>query len=921
MAGHHWLRPAIAAFMGLVTTSLCAADFVHPDHDEFNAMLSAPFTASGGRWPIALQFDYPFAGHITGAAWTLDAIASDGAVVRTWRGIAPLANLHALANVNWDGRDAHGVMMPAGYYRLHMRAAPTVTRPGDSRRQLREIVDDSLLAFPDEIIEQDVNVMLGKMQNAHMPAFPGLGVGFTSRSTRMSSQSQYNAPTAQAVSANGLPYTIYYGNLHSQTNHSDGGAPVSQCTGASAPQTGVFGPADAYEMMRAQAGGDFLLTSEHNHMYDGSTGTNTSAVPATAINLFHSGLQAASDYRAAHPGFLALYGLEWGVISNGGHLNIINVDALAEWELNGSGQLIGEVNTPKSDYPSLYATMKSRGWIGQFNHPATTGQFLVNGTALGYDANGAQVMVLAEVLNSSAFSTNVTQTETGRSSYESAWNILLERGYHVAPSSDQDNHCANWGLSFTNRTGVLLPTGAAYNTTNFLDALRARRVFATEDKAGQLVLTANGHVMGETFTNAGPLTLTANYASSNGQTAQRVQFFQGIPGSNGTVTQLTEGSGSYSFTPTSGDHFYYSIVTQVNGLRLWSAPVWVTEGTGTGDTTPPAVSASESGTSGTITLSSTATDNVGVTNVEFYVDGVLKGSDASSPYALSLNSSTLANGSHSLTAKAYDAAGNATTSTAVAFSVSNATGDTTPPTVSASESGGSGTITLSATASDNVGLSKVEFYVDGTLKGTDTTSPYAIALDSTTLANGSHNLVAKAYDAANNVGTSTAVAFSVSNSTTATERMVNGGFESGAVNWTTSSGVITNSATYAAHAGAWKAWLNGYGTAHSDYAFQPVTIPATVTKATLTVWLRVDSAETTTTSAYDTLKVQLRSTANAILAALGTYSNLNKGTTYVQRTFDVTAYKGQTVRVDFEGAEDASLATSFLVDDVSLTTQ
>ena len=68
-------------------------------------------------------------------------------------------------------------------------------------------------------------------------------------------------------------------------------------------------------MMRAQASGDFLLTSEHNHMFDGSDSTNASAVPATTIDLFHSGLQAAANYRAAHPGFLALYGLEWGVIS------------------------------------------------------------------------------------------------------------------------------------------------------------------------------------------------------------------------------------------------------------------------------------------------------------------------------------------------------------------------------------------------------------------------------------------------------------------------------------------------------------------------------------------------------------------------------------------------------------------------------
>jgi hypothetical protein len=108
------------------------------------------------------------------------------------------------------------------------------------------------------------------------------------------------------------------------------------------------------------------------------------------------------------------------------------------------------------------------------------------------------------------------------------------------------------------------------------------------------------------------------------------------------------------------------------------------------------------------------------------------------------------------------------TSSAVSFSVNNATPDTTAPTVSATESGTSGTITLSATASDNVGVTKVEFYVDGTLKGTLTAAPYSLSLDSTTLTNASHSLTAKAYDAAGNVGTSAAVAFSVSNTTTGT---------------------------------------------------------------------------------------------------------------------------------------------------------
>ncbi|WP_259302915.1 Ig-like domain-containing protein [Thermomonas sp. S9] len=697
---------------------------------------------------------------------------------------------------------------------------------------------------------------------------------------------------------------------------------MATCGGAETPQAGAYGPADAYAMMQTQAGGDFLLASEHNHMYDGSTGTNTSASPTTANNLFNSGLAAAASYRSAHPQFLALYGSEWGVISNGGHLNIINPDGLASWEYNSSNQLIGSVATPKSNYASLYATMKARGWIGQFNHPASSGQFQINGVSLAYDANGAEVMVLAEVLNSSAFSTNTTMTETGRSSYESAWNKLLEAGYRLAPSSDQDNHCANWGLSFTNRTGVLLPSGTALTPAAFYDTLRARRVFATEDRTSQLVLTANGHVMGESFSNTGPVTLIANYASSSGQSAQRVQFFEGVPGRNGTVTQLAEGSGSYTFTPATGKHFYYAKITQADGLRLWSAPVWIDQGGSTpADTTPPTVSASESGSSGTITLSASASDNVGVSKVEFWIDGVLVATDTSAPYAVTFDSTTLSNGSHGLVAKAYDAAGNVGTSSSVSFSVSNAAADTTPPTVGASESGSSGTITLSATASDNVGVSKVEFWIDGLLKGTVLTPPYTLALDSTTLSDGSHTLVAKAYDAAGNVGTSSAVAFSISNAPAAVERISNGGFESGTTGWTGSSGVITSDATYPAKAGSWKAWLDGYGSSHTDSLYQTVTLPSTATSATLSFWLRVDSSETTTRTAYDTLKVQIRDTSGNVLATLATYSNLNKGSSYVQRSFDVKSWKGKTVRVYFLGVEDSSLATSFLIDEVSLKTQ
>jgi beta-lactamase superfamily II metal-dependent hydrolase len=187
------------------------------------------------------------------------------------------------------------------------------------------------------------------------------------------------------------------------------------------------------------------------------------------------------------------------------------------------------------------------------------------------------------------------------------------------------------------------------------------------------------------------------------------------------------------------------------------------------DTTPPATSitapANGAIVSGTTTVTASASDNVGVTRVEFFLDGALQATDTTSPYSWSWNTATSTNAAHSLTSKAFDAANNNATSAAVSVTVNN---DLTAPITSITAPAGgatvSGTTTVTASASDNVGVTSVEFYVDGVLKNTDTTSPYSWAWDTTTATNGSHSLTSKAYDAANNTGTSTAVSVTVSNS-------------------------------------------------------------------------------------------------------------------------------------------------------------
>src|ERR1044072_1676979 len=153
------------------------------------------------------------------------------------------------------------------------------------------------------------------------------------------------------------------------------------------------------------------------------------------------------------------------------------------------------------------------------------------------------------------------------------------------------------------------------------------------------------------------------------------------------------------------------------------------------------------------------------------------------------------------------------------------------------------------------------------------------------------------------------------------ELLLNRGFESGAVNWTATAGVITNSTGQTPRTGSWYAWLDGYGTTHTDSLFQDVAVPSTATSVTLSFWLKINTAETTTTTAFDTLRVQIRNTSNTVLSTLATYSNLNASAGYVQKTFDLTSFKGQTIRIYFLGTEDSSLQTSFVIDDTSCTTQ
>ncbi|XXF77002.1 Ig-like domain-containing protein [Myxococcaceae bacterium GXIMD 01537] len=166
--------------------------------------------------------------------------------------------------------------------------------------------------------------------------------------------------------------------------------------------------------------------------------------------------------------------------------------------------------------------------------------------------------------------------------------------------------------------------------------------------------------------------------------------------------------------------------------------------------------------SGTLSLTATASDDVGISRVEFHADGVLVGSDTSAPYAVTWNTAGLAHGDHVLTARAYDTLGNSAQSAPVRVWV-----DTVAPTVALTEPvAGSllaGTASAIATVGDDVGLSRVEFYAGAVLLGTRTSAPFALTWDTSSLADGSYALTARAHDTAGNVTQSAPVQVSVNN--------------------------------------------------------------------------------------------------------------------------------------------------------------
>ncbi|WP_316800828.1 CehA/McbA family metallohydrolase [Pedobacter frigidisoli] len=341
---------------------------------------------------------------------------------------------------------------------------------------------------------------------------------------------------------------FYYGNLHSHSSYSDGNKDDL-----------TKKPEDDYAFAKNSMNLDFLGISEHNHTQAGMSLAN-----------WQPGIDAAK--KATTSNFVALHGMEWGVISGGGHVIVYGIDSLIGWE---SGE--NQIYVPKSVYTGstgLFRIINRHGLnaVATLAHPNTTD---FNNISATYDLSADSAIVGTALESGPAFSTNTTYSDPASSmSYLSYYNRMLARGYHLGASIDHDNHNLTFGRHTRARLVVLAP---ALTENDLLDAIKKMRFYASQDSAAKIVFTINKQPVGSVFKTAGAPLIEVNSITTSPVTSIKILY--GTPGSGVNPVELTTSS-STNLTYTDNalanlaTGYYYADILEADGSRIITSPIW-----------------------------------------------------------------------------------------------------------------------------------------------------------------------------------------------------------------------------------------------------------------------------------------------------------------------------------------------------------
>jgi hypothetical protein len=426
---------------------------------------------------------------------------------------------------------------------------------------------------------------------------------------------------------------------------------------------------------------------------------------------------------------------------------------------NGSQLLSAEYRLPAGTVQAVRASLQSR-YQPATPAPCTSGSKddrddLVFAVAQEPDTT-APSAVLTSPSEGTVLRGTATATATASDDYD-VTRVEFYEGSTLLGTDDSPPYSVSfntWNLPNGNRSLVAVARDAAGN------AGPSSPVAVTVDNDhASLLTTITQPTEGTTLVG----TVTISATAANPSKVNRVYLYAG------TRAIAVDYTSPYTFTWNTASEAAgaYTLTTRAYdaaGNAEPSAPVNVTVAH---DTTPPTVTitspAAGSTVQGTVSVLANASDDTQVSRVELYVDGTKVSTSPVGPgFTTSWNSRNSANGSHTLMLKAFDSSGNVGSSPEVVVTVSN---DIAPPTVAltspAPGASVAGMVSLQADASDDKGVTQVEFFVNSTRIATVTSPPYVTSWDSHTVLDGSHTLTAKAYDAVGNVTTSAVLSVSV----------------------------------------------------------------------------------------------------------------------------------------------------------------
>lgn len=356
----------------------------------------------------------------------------------------------------------------------------------------------------------------------------------------------YTAP----VSLDG--YQLYFGQLHSHTNISDGAGSVTE----------AFQHATQVDNL------DFLAVTDHSNSFDNESdsrvdlGTDLSGV-SSEWKQGHDAAAAVTD-----DDFVGIYGFEMTWSDGFGHINTFNTPGFESRSNGEFGNKSGDTEGYQNYYDKLKEVTES---LSQFNHPGTTfGDFQ---DFAFYDPVIDQRITLIEVGNG--------EGAIGSSGYFPSYEYYtraLDKGWHVAPTNNQDNHKGNWGDSNTARSVVL-----AYDLTEeaIYDAIANYRVYATEDNDLSILYSLNGNAMGSILPDQDSISISAQISDPTDSADMKVEVI--VNGGLVAATKtLSGGNGTVEFSLSDDYSYYYLRVTQSDGNIAVTAPVWTGESVNAG---------------------------------------------------------------------------------------------------------------------------------------------------------------------------------------------------------------------------------------------------------------------------------------------------------------------------------------------------